>query len=254
MYPWEARKKQLWAVARSTRKARRKLSRVNPPIVVIDTNLFAHAIRHEPERVNFGKSMWGEIEIDQFLDDVGPYRPNPNLSRKHLQNAEYLMGISCLARSGHIKLATCAMVRAEAFSQPLSRYIGDHYLSRSVLSGVEITNLDKSSMASRLPLTGIETANATELFRAYLRAFKDPLFKAIEAGLGGEQRNQDAFILWTAEMEGAHYVLTMDNDFNGLVAENLRKKQPPFTQLKTKVMFPIAFAKHWNIEPVPFNW
>lgn len=235
----------------STARARRRLSRTSPIVILLDNSVLAAAVTHETDWISTGPQAWGPFSINSgYLARVPvrrkPTRLAPSAERRDYEDVCYLVSLVHLARLGLVEFKTAGELQIEQWRQPAGRFSGYGYFDHNLFHGIDIAQLDRMPAMSFAP-DWMKSPNLTEQQRERLRTTDDALYKAIVKHLGGKH-SQDAWHIRTAEKHGAFCFLTTDHSLRRHFSE--RSKQEPLRSLKTTVLTPAEVGRRLGLRPV----
>lgn len=229
-----------WLVDLSTWHARSTLSR-RPLDVLIDVNVFAHAVTHETQWIQTGSSAEWDVPLG-YMARV-PVHASDCTTRVY-NSVKYLPGIARLAKGDVLQLKTSVELRAEEYRLSAARLYGGGGYDYSLLREAQTKSVDTTPFGGY----SIQDLADKRLQRARLDTSGDALYRALVGHLK-QKRSQDAWHIRTAEAHGCFCFLTMDFDL--LDAIDAVKHLGPFPSLKTKVMSPEQLGKHLQLTPIP---
>jgi hypothetical protein len=234
-----------WIVARSTDRARRRLSAMGRIKILVDNTTLGHAITHETAWIQGRKGMSAGPTESGYLARIPVHSKasDPIIYR----NVRYLAGIAHLGRQGFIELRTSAELLDEQFRQPSGRFVGYGLFDLNLFAGVEIRSIDGYSFSRPDPYFPRKSP-PVEQQRTRLKAREaDPTYAALLKHLGNKN-SQDTWHLLTAERHEMFCFLTMDFAFSNNVKAQI--KSSPLAAFKTLVLTPEEFGKLFLLRPV----
>lgn len=244
---WRYRYLPFWAdrlVALSTIQAQRRLKNQTLRIL-LDNSVLGHSVTHETAWISTGIEKWGDIDVDAgYAARIGVYGPYSD--SEIYENVRFLPGLAHLVKKGSLMFCTSAELQEELFRQPSGRFRGYGMFDHSLLSHISMESIDGYTFSAIGPRwMGLSTPKEQQ--QARLANSNDPLYLALLQQLG-KKNNLDAWHIFTAERHQMHCFLTMDFKLKRLV--EAKRKQEPFSTLKTRVMTPVDLGAELGLMPI----
>ena len=237
-----------WLVRASTIHTKRRLKQSGPITILVDNTVLAHAVTHETAWISTGVQKWGTHDIDTGHAARIPVH-SPDDQSEAYQNIRYLPGIASLAREHLILVKASAELAAERLRHPIGRFSGYGYFDYDLFGDVAIESIDGHADLVLGP-NYLNLPDAAEQQRARLAKESDPAYLSLVQILGPKS-SQDAWHIWTAERHSLFCFLTMD--FRLRRTLDSQKGAERLKSMRTRVMTPLEFGKHFEMIPVHTN-
>lgn len=257
-----------WLLQLSTHRARSRLTRSGPVMVLIDNSVLGYRRTHKTvtdmQKINWPPgSELGEVSItDQDLIDITTDIEGDDVRR----NIKYLPGIAHLACLGFLRLRTSQELLSEQNHQPIGRFQGKKgWFDRSLFEGINIESVDgydvpdfdskhflnNPTVNKVIYSTDIDPLEMypenKQKQRNRISGSDDPLYKGL-ARLLPPKSNLEAWHIRTAEAHGLFCFLTMDLKLQRIFEQ--KQNKAPISSLRTTVMTPEQFGKCVGISPI----
>ena len=255
-----------WCLQRSTREARRWLTRFGQISVLIDNSTLRYARTHETVSVKQPLN-WppGSQPSEIFVLCRAPKIFGPE-HRNINENIPYLPGIAYLARIGTLKLMTSRELKSEQNHHPIGAVQGhmgwfDYWIFEGIdiesIDGYEAHNFDLEFFRKNPTINRVIYSTEKDPLNIHPENMKkmnerisqstDPLYRGLMKLLP-KKSNFDAWNIRTAETYGLFCFLTMDFKLCDAIEQN--KNKEPIASLRSKVMTPAEFGRHIGLSPI----
>jgi hypothetical protein len=216
--------------------------------ILVDNTIRSHAVTHETIRLGQRILEWGDIDVPVSKIARIPVHSS-NVNGIEFESILYLPSIAALGRHLAVTLFDSYELRDERFRQPPGRFQGygldDHWL----LSGVPFSVIDdKRKKYSRIIInvhgSDMDLANDQ---RTRLENNGEPLYRDLVRILG-KKNSQDAYHIFTAEINNIFCFLTMD--FNLLNIIKSQSNNEIIANLRTRVLSPQQFGVEFGLRKI----
>lgn len=233
----------------STRKSQSICNPSRPLTILVNNEVFAHAVTHDSAWISSGEHQLGNSVISTGYSARVPVYDPMNDTDNYL-DLKYFAGIAYLAKTGSLKLRTSAHLLSERDYQPSGRFSGYGYDDLNLFAHVETEPIDAWSL-SELGGGQASWPHNSDVLRDHIESIGDDRYRQLRDCLG-QSNSQDAWHIRTAEKYGAFCFLTMDRPL--LRAIESQKGNPAIKSLTTRVMTPSQLGEHLRLSKILPVW